>query len=72
MPYVLHLIIKKAYAASLIEHLRKEEAVEIIEESTTEIPEWQKDAVRKTLLHAQQNPGSLQAWDIVKQKYKTA
>ena len=72
MPYVLHLIKKKAYAASLIEHLRKEKAVEIIEEAVTEIPEWQKEAVRKTLLQAQQNPGSLQAWDIVKQKYKTA
>ena len=72
MPDVLHLIIKKAYAASLIEHLRKEKAVEIIEEAVTEIPEWQKEAVRKTLLQAQQNPGSLQAWDVMKQKYKTA
>ncbi|HRO46096.1 hypothetical protein [Agriterribacter sp.] len=72
MSEILHLIIKKAYAASLIEHLRKEEAIEIIEENVAEISEWQKDAVRKTLLHAQQNPGSLQAWDIVRQKYKTA
>lgn len=72
MSEVLHLIIKKAYAASLIEHLRKEEAIEIVEEPVTEIPEWQKDAVRKTLLQAQQNPCSLQAWDIVRQKYKIA
>jgi len=32
MPDILHVIIKKDYAASLMEHLKKEEAIEIIEE----------------------------------------
>jgi len=70
MHEVLHLIIKKDYAASLIEHLKKENAIEIIEEEAPDIPEWQKEAVLKTLQQVQQNPGSLQSWDIIKQKYK--
>lgn len=70
MSEVLHLIIKKDYAASLIQHLQKENAIEIIEEKHEEIPEWQKEAVRITLLHAQQHPELLQPWDTVKQKYK--
>jgi len=45
----LHLRIKKEYAAALLEHLKKEEAIEIIEDEVLDIPEWQKEAVRKTL-----------------------
>ena len=67
---ILHLIIKKDYAASLIEHLKKEDAIEIIEEQLDDIPEWQKEAVRKTLAHVQAHPEQLQPWDTVKQKYK--
>jgi hypothetical protein len=66
-----HIRIKQQYAASLIEHLEKEQAIEIIEEEETpDIPEWQKEAVRKTLQQVQQNPASLQSWDTIKQKYK--
>ena len=70
MSEILHLIIKKDYAASLIEHLQKEQAIEIVEEDATDIPEWQKEAVRKTLLDVQQHPEQLQPWDVIKQKYK--
>jgi len=70
MPEVLHLIIKKDYAASLIEHLQKEQAIEIVEEDTTDIPDWQKEAVRKTLQEVHLHPEQLQPWDVVKQKYK--
>lgn len=69
MSEVLHLIIKKDYAASLIQHLQKENAIEIIEEDVPQIPEWQKEAVRKTLAQVEQHPERLQPWDIVKQKY---
>ncbi len=69
MSEILHLIIKKDYAASLIQHLQKENAIEIIEEKVAQIPEWQKEAVRKTLEDAEQHPELLQPWDIVKQKY---
>lgn len=66
----LHLRIKKEYAAAMIEQLKKEEAIEIIEENVPDIPEWQKEAVRKTLASVQQNPELLQSWDIIKKKYK--
>ena len=70
MSEVVHLIIKKDYAASLIQHLQREDAIEIIEQEEPQIPEWQKEAVRKTLAEVQQHPELLQPWDIVKQKYK--
>jgi hypothetical protein len=70
MSDILHVIIKKDYAASLMEHLQKEQAIEIVAEDTEDIPEWQKEAVRKTLADVQQHPEQLQPWDIVKQKYK--
>jgi len=69
MSEILHLIIKKDYAASLIQHLQNENAIEIIEEDVMQIPEWQKEAVRKTLAEVEQHPEQLQPWDIVKQKY---
>jgi hypothetical protein len=65
-----HIRIKKEYAAALIEDLIKVHAVENIEEELPNIPEWQKEAVRKTLLQVQQNPTSLQPWEVIKQKYK--
>ncbi len=70
MADILHVIIKKDYAASLMEHLQKEQAIEIVTEDTVDIPEWQKEAVRKTLADVQRHPEQLQPWDIVKQKYK--
>lgn len=59
---VLHIIIKKDYAASLMEHLQKEQAIEIVSDGTSDIPEWQKEAVRKTLQDVQQYPEQLQPW----------
>ena len=64
-----HIRVKKEYAASLIEHLRKEDAIELIDSDDADIPEWQKEAVRKTLQQIQENPSVLQPWDLVKQKY---
>ena len=66
----LHIRIKEQYAASLIEHLKKEHAIEVIEDDSPEIPEWQKQAVRETLSNVMQNPGHLQSWNLIKQKYK--
>jgi hypothetical protein len=65
-----HLRIKKEYAAAMIEQLKKDDAIEIIEDAISDIPEWQKEAVRKTLAQVQQNPAVLQPWDVIKQKYK--
>ena len=64
-----HIRIKKEYAASLIEHLRKEEAIELIESNDPEIPEWQKEAVRNTLQKITEGKSVLEPWQIVQQKY---
>ena len=65
MADILPVIIKKDYAASLMEHLQKEQAIEIIAE---DIPEWQKEAARKTLQDIKKHPEQLQPWDIAKYK----
>jgi hypothetical protein len=65
MADILPVIIKKDYAPSLMEPLQKEQAVEIIAE---DIPEWQKEAVRKTLQDIQLHPEQLQPWEIAKYK----
>jgi hypothetical protein len=70
MPEVLHVIIKKDYAASLMEHLQKEQAIEFVAEDMADISERQKEAVRKTLQDIQEHPEQLQPWDMVKHKYK--
>lgn len=69
MSEIVHLIIKKDYAASLIQHLQKEDAIEIIEEET-QVPDWQKAAVLKTLADVRKHPELLQSWEVMKQKYK--
>jgi len=70
MEEIVHLRIKKEYAAELIEDLIRAKALELV--SDTDIPEWQKEAVRQTLRQVQEHPEQLQAWDIIKQKYKKA
>jgi len=47
--------------------LRKENAIELIDDNNPDIPEWQKETVRKTLKQIQENPGSLQPWNVGKQ-----
>jgi hypothetical protein len=69
MPSEYHIRVKKEYAVSLIEKLREDNAIELIEQNDSDIPEWQKEAVRKTLGQINENPGLLQPWEIVKQKY---
>ena len=49
MHEVYHIKIKKQYAAALIDDLIKIDAVEDMEASNTELPQWQKDALDKEL-----------------------
>ena len=70
MEEIVHLRIKKEYAAELIEDLIRAKALEPVTENDMEIPEWQKEAVRQTLRQVQEHPEQLQAWDLIKQKYK--
>ncbi|MBX9782198.1 MAG: addiction module protein [Chitinophagaceae bacterium] len=70
MSEIIQLKIKKEYAASLIEHLKKEEAIEVIEDYMDEIPDWQKKAVLKTLKEVEENPSLAKPWDEIKKKYQ--
>ncbi len=70
MEEIVHLRIKKEYAAELIEDLIRAKALEPVGENDTEIPEWQKEAVRQTLSQVQEHPEELQSWEVIKQKYK--
>ena len=70
MEEIVHLRIKKEYAAELIEDLIRAQALELVEDSDTDIPEWQKEAVRNTLRQVEQHPEQLQSWEVIKQKYK--
>jgi hypothetical protein len=55
-----HIRIKKEYAAAVIEDLQKMDAVELMnEEDAFDIPQWQKDEVRKRIEMYKNNPGQL-------------
>ncbi len=56
MHEVYHIKIKKEYAAALIDDLIKIDAVEDMEASNTELPQWQKDALDRELQAIADNP----------------
>ncbi|MCX6319255.1 MAG: hypothetical protein NTW29_18400 [Bacteroidetes bacterium] len=64
-----HIRVIKEYAASLIEHLRNEDAIEFIEAENSTVPEWQQQATREALQQIKDNPSSLLSWDTIKGKY---
>lgn len=52
-----HIRIKKEYAAAIIEDLQKKDAVELVpEEDAFDVPQWQKDEVRKRIDKYKNNP----------------
>lgn len=70
MNEVYHIKIKKEYAAALIDDLIKINAVEDMEVSNTELPQWQKDALDKELQAIGDNPDYTIPWDSVKNRFK--
>jgi hypothetical protein len=70
MDKIVHLRIKKGYAAELIEDLIRANALEPVLENENDIPEWQKEAIRNTLRQVEQQPEQLQSWDVIKKKYQ--
>jgi len=66
MPEIFHLRIKKEYAASLIENLIDEDAVEKIEESDIDLTDEQKRAIDSELAAISADPNYLKKWDEVK------
>ena len=67
---IIHLRIKSNNAATLIEQLKNQNEIEEVEDDIFKIPEWQKEAVRKTVQYAKENPNTLKVWDDIKHKYK--
>ena len=66
----VHIRINNDYAASVIEILQKEHNIDIVGDDAVTVPDWQKEAVLKTLEEVRQHPEQLQPWDVIKQKYK--
>jgi Putative addiction module component len=55
-----HIRIKKEYAAAVIEDLQKMDAVELMnDEDAFDIPQWQKDEVRRRIEKYKNNSGQL-------------
>ncbi len=70
MPENYHIRAKKDYAISLIELLRKDDAIEDLELQQFELSEDQKAAIDKELALIANNPSYLQNWEEVKQRFK--
>jgi hypothetical protein len=69
MDEIIHLKIKKEYAEALINHLQSENAIELINEEIDNIPDWQKEAVRKTFIYANENTETNENWDAIKKEF---
>jgi len=55
-----HIRIKKDYAASVIEDLRKMDAIEFIDDSESrEIPSWQREEVNQRIKKYENSPEKL-------------
>ena len=65
-----HIRVKKDYAASLIELLKKDEAIEDLELQQFELSENQKAAIDTELDLIANNSDYLQKWEEVKQHFK--
>jgi len=60
MSTTYHIRIKKEAEASVIAELRKNEAIEFVpDEEAFDIPEWQKELVRKRIEKYKNNAGQL-------------
>lgn len=70
MPETYFIRIKKEYAAHVIEDLQKMDAVEFIDESSVDIPQWQIDKVLATKNLVEEDPSLLIDWKTVKQNIR--
>jgi hypothetical protein len=65
-----HIRAKKEYAVSLIELLKKDDAIEDLELKHIELSDDQKEAIDIELALIDSNPNYLIKWDDVKQRFK--
>ena len=67
---ILHIRIKEKYAASIIEVLFNENAIEIIEEENIELTAQQKEALEKEVEMINNKQSYLQKWDDIRHGFK--
>ncbi len=65
-----HIRAKKEYAVSLIELLKKDDAIEDLELKQFELSDDQKEAIDIELALIDSNPNYLIKWDDIKQRFK--
>lgn len=70
MPETYHIRAKKEYAVSLLELLKKDDAIEDLELKHIELSDDQKEAIDIELALIDSNPNYLIKWDDVKQRFK--
>jgi hypothetical protein len=60
MSATYHIRIKEEYAAAIIDDLQRKNAVELVpEDEAFDVPEWQKEEVRKRIAKYKNNPEML-------------
>lgn len=59
MSVTYHVTIKKEYAEAVLADLEKMDAVQLSKEEDTEVPEWQKEEVRRRISEIKRNPSIL-------------
>ncbi|PQJ09973.1 hypothetical protein CJD36_014840 [Flavipsychrobacter stenotrophus] len=65
-----HIVVKKEYASAIIEDLQKLDAVELIPESSFEIPHWQIEEVLKRKEYYKLHPEELVSWEDAQKMIK--
>ena len=65
-----HIRIKKEYAAAIIEDLQKMDAVELLSDENTDIPDWQTKLGRKELENLISGNTELLPWNEAKKYLK--
>jgi hypothetical protein len=66
MPDTYHIRKKKKYAAAVIEDLQKMDAVEVLIDANTDIPDWQIELGKKELQNIASGNTELLPWDEAK------
>jgi hypothetical protein len=70
MPQNYHIRANKDYAISLLELLKKDNAIEDLQQQDWELSDWHKKAVDKELDLIANNPDYLQKWSSVNSQFK--
>jgi hypothetical protein len=70
MPDTYHIRIKKEYAAAVIEDLQKMDAVELLTDENTAIPDWQIELGKKELENIVSGNTELKPWNETKKQLK--